>query len=45
MARSNFYRAVFGEKPPPNWYPEGKKGHRSGKQKLARKECRSGLSS
>jgi hypothetical protein len=36
MARINFYRAAYGDEPSPNSNPEGKKGHRWGKRKLAR---------
>lgn len=36
MGRINFYRAVYGEKPPPIGNPEGKKGHNWGKRKLVR---------
>ncbi|MCE3258156.1 MAG: hypothetical protein K0Q64_2239 [Nitrobacter vulgaris] len=36
MARISFYRAVYGDEPPPIGNPEGKKGHRWGKRKLAR---------
>lgn len=35
MARINFCKAVFGEKPPPIGNPEGKRGHKWGKRKLA----------
>jgi hypothetical protein len=36
MARINFYRAVYGDTPPPIGNPGGKKGHRWRKRKLAR---------
>ncbi|MBN9147258.1 hypothetical protein [Nitrobacter sp.] len=36
MARIGFYKAVYGSTPPPIGNPEGKKGHRWGKRKLAR---------
>jgi hypothetical protein len=36
MARINFYRAVYGDKPPPIGNPEGKKSRHWGKRKLAR---------
>lgn len=36
IARISFYRAVHGDQPPPVGNPEGKKGHRCGKRKLAR---------
>lgn len=36
MARVAFAKAVFGEEPPQIGNPEGKKGHRWGKRKLAR---------
>jgi hypothetical protein len=36
MARINFYRAVYGEKPPPIGNPESKKGRKWGKRKMAR---------
>jgi hypothetical protein len=36
MARINFYRAVYGDTPTPIGNPEGKKGHKWGKRKLAR---------
>jgi hypothetical protein len=36
MARINFYRAVYGDTPPPIGNPEGKKGRNWGKRKLAR---------
>ncbi len=39
-ARINFYRAVYGDTPPPIGNPEGKKSHKKshkwGKRKLAR---------
>jgi hypothetical protein len=36
MARINFYRAVDGDTSPPIGNPEGNKGHKSEKRKLAR---------
>jgi hypothetical protein len=36
MARINFYRAVYGDTPPPTRNPEGKKSRIWGKRKLAR---------
>lgn len=36
MARIVFYKAVHGETSPPIGNPEGKKGHKWGKRKLAR---------
>lgn len=39
LARGSFYRAVYGDTPPPIANPEGKKGHRWGKRKLARDRC------
>jgi hypothetical protein len=36
ISRISFYRAVYGETPPPIGNPEGKKGHKWGPRKLAR---------
>jgi hypothetical protein len=36
LARISFYRAVYGDEPQSIGNPEGKKGHRWGKRKLAR---------
>ncbi|WP_425905439.1 hypothetical protein [Nitrobacter sp. TKz-YC02] len=38
MARINFYRAVYGDQSPPIGNPQGKKGRKWGKRKLARDE-------
>ena len=39
MARINFYRAVYGDSPPPIGNPEGKKSRNWGKRKLAKDRC------
>jgi hypothetical protein len=36
IARISFYRAVYGDERPPIGNPEGKRGHKWGKRKLAR---------